>query len=611
MAISMAAEGHDPALANLELLRQRLREALYSKKARLREIMDLCKRQRAELRAWVKQRRAYALAELQNELRTARGAALANRRLRLQEARRSSTSTVELARAAVEIERAHASEQLRITRAHATKRVAVDKAHARSLSENVMSASTLKRLAPLLEKAKGIRPAPGESRTEALWRYAHAHPEEMHALLEPATEKTIAQTRNQIAAAEEAIRSGGKSAERSRIARKAPPAPAPRKHSGTARRSSAVSKRPATERAAETTVAPVSLRVEPVEATPVEVAAPPAITPAVSPAPAPTLVPRPSPAPRSRGSRRSRAQLGLDFNASTGTPNATAANDVAPANEGSTPEAPEPAVNPYEQRKAARIERQRARAGKLRAGAEAAHSKAKAIGDMIPMGQPILVGHHSQRRHERDLGKIDKAMGKTVELTRAAEALERRADRAERSHAVSSDDPEAVTKLKAKLEEAEKGRARMRDANAAIRAGGDVAARLKGLGFGDKTVEELLKPDPMGRIGFPAYTLQNASAESARIKARITELEKRTTAPARTPETIGGATISEADNRVRVVFPCIPPEAVRKDLKTSGFHWSPKVGAWLRMTSNAAWYEAKRILTAYAAPRPTTASSGT
>ena len=35
MAISMAAEGYDPALANLELLRQRLREALYSKKARL------------------------------------------------------------------------------------------------------------------------------------------------------------------------------------------------------------------------------------------------------------------------------------------------------------------------------------------------------------------------------------------------------------------------------------------------------------------------------------------------------------------------------------------------------------------------------------------------
>jgi hypothetical protein len=478
-----------------------------------------------------------------------------------------------------------------------------------SLTENVMSASTLKRLAPLLEKAKGIRPAPGESRTEALWRYAHAHPEEMHALLEPATEKTIAQTRNQIAAAEEAIRSGAPLAPRSRFTRKAPPRPS-RKHSATARRSKAPSKRQPSAPVTQVAAAPVAVQAEPHIAKAAEVTVPPTIAPAIAPAPVPAPVAPASTRPRTRGSRRSHAQLGLEFSASPATPAAAAANDVAPADEGSPPAPRGPGLNPYEQKKAARIQRQRTRAGKLRAGAEAAHSKVKAIGDMIPMGQPILVGHDSQRRHERDLGKMDKAMGKTVELTKAAEALERRADRAERSHTVSSDDPDAVTKLKAKLEEAEKGRGRMRDANAAIRAGGDVAARLKGLGFGDKTVAELLKPDPMGRIGFPAYALQNASAESARIKARITELEKRATAPARAPETIGGATISEADNRVRVVFPCIPAEAVRKDLKASGFHWSPKVGAWLRMTSNAAWYEAKRILTAYAAPRPATSSSG-
>jgi hypothetical protein len=88
MALSQAGYGSDPALANLELLRQRLREVLYAKKTRLRELAELCKRQRAELRTWVKQRREYALAELRNELRAARGAAQANRRSRLQEARR-------------------------------------------------------------------------------------------------------------------------------------------------------------------------------------------------------------------------------------------------------------------------------------------------------------------------------------------------------------------------------------------------------------------------------------------------------------------------------------------------------------------------------------------
>jgi hypothetical protein len=266
--------------------------------------------------------------------------------------------------------------------------------------------------------------------------------------------------------------------------------------------------------------------------------------------------------------------------------------------------------NPYEQKKAARIDRQRKRAGKLRGEAEAAHTRARTIGDMIPMGQPILVGHHSQRRHERDLGKMQTAMSKSVELTRAADKLERRAARAEKSDAVSSDDPEAIAKLRSKLADIDKSRARMRDANAAIRAGGDVASRLKGLGFSEKTAGELLAPDPMGRIGFPAYAMQNAASESARIKARIAELERRASAPARAPETIGGATISEADNRVRVVFPCVPSQAVRKELKGSGFHWSPKAGAWLRTTSNAAWSEAKRILAAYALPPKAASTPG-
>ncbi|HEY6463245.1 MAG TPA: DUF3560 domain-containing protein, partial [Polyangiaceae bacterium] len=467
MALSQV-DSYDPALANLQILRQRLREALYSKKTRLRELAELCKRQRAELRAWVKDRRAYALAQLRDELRAARGTAQATRRSRLQEARRSSTSAVELARAAVEIERAHAAEQLRITRTHETKRVAVDKGHARSLTENVMSASTLKRLAPLLDKAKNIRPAPGESRTEALWRYAHAHPEEMHALLEPATEKAIVQTRKEIAAAEEAIRTGAYvSVQRSRAKHKASSPKAPLTRGAKSPRLRSASKPAAL---ATTVAAPVVPAAEPMEPqSPEAVVAPTPAPMAVNASSAPVREPELPPSRRAGRPRKPRAQLGLDFDApSTPAPEA-AANDVAPAAVAPSAEGAE--SNPYEQKKAARIDRQRKRAGKLRGEAEAAHTRAKTIGDMIPMGQPILVGHHSQRRHERDLGKMHTAMTKSVELTRAADKLERRANRAEKSDAVSSDDPEAVAKLRVKLADMDKGRTRMREANAAIRAG--------------------------------------------------------------------------------------------------------------------------------------------
>jgi hypothetical protein len=620
MALSQAAP-YSVAQANLELLRQRLREALFAKKARLRELAELCQAQRAELRGWIKQRREQALADLRNELRQARSEAAANRRTRLQDARRSATSSVDLARAAVEIERAHAAEHLRITRAHDTKRVAIDKAHARSLSDDLMSAATLKRLRPLLEKAGKVRPAPGESRTEALWRYARAHPDEMHALLEPKTERIIAQTQKEIAAAEEALRSGGR-------------VPLPRTllqpvKPGKSARPPQAKKPPTRPAKLRATPRPATLRLEaPLTTTPPDKPAHPGKQPGrpatppsgaarekaprppieespepiaeavASPLPAPPSAVAPSPSPPAtpiparppRRVARPRPQLGLDFD--------KPATPVVP------PPAPEqtPGVNPYEQKKAARIEKQRGRAAKLRAEADDAQTKARAIGDMIPMGQPILVGHHSEGRHRRDIGKIDKAMRKSVELTREADTLERRASRAEKSTAVSSDDPEAIPKLRSKLADLDKDRERMRAANAAIRSGGDIAGRLKALGFSDKAAEEIQKPDPMGRVGFPAYAFQNASTERARIAARIADLEKRAAAPPRSAETIGGATLSEQDNRVRVFFPCVPPEAVRTALKGSGFRWSPTAGAWQRMSSGAAWSEAKRILLVYAHP---------
>ena len=345
MALSQAAAPYSVAQANLELLRQRLRQALFAKKTRLRELMELCQAQRAELRVWIRQRREQALAELREELRQARGAAAANRRSRLQDARRSARSNVELARAQVEIERAHAAEHLRITHAHDTKRIAIDKAHARSLSDDLMSAATLQRLRPLLEKAGKVRPAPGESRTEALWRYARAHPEEMHALLEPTTERVIAQTQKQIVEAEAALRSGGplprtllQSEKPAKSARTAAPPPKPSKPRATPPPPPSLRlvtpptasspprvkpQRPAKPSAPERLIETRKPRKAPPAPSPVEepleTIAPP---PEPAPPPVPVVAPSPPPAAPARAKRaaRPRPQLGLDFNAPATTP---------------------------------------------------------------------------------------------------------------------------------------------------------------------------------------------------------------------------------------------------------------------------------------------------
>lgn len=85
-----------------------------------------------------------------------------------------------------------------------------------------------------------------------------------------------------------------------------------------------------------------------------------------------------------------------------------------------------------EQDKAAnRLEIMENRANKALLQSESAYKTAKQIGDFIPMGQPILVGHHSEGRHRRDVAKIDNNMRKSIELDKKADYYNNRAANAE------------------------------------------------------------------------------------------------------------------------------------------------------------------------------------
>ena len=252
----------------------------------------------------------------------------------------------------------------------------------------------------------------------------------------------------------------------------------------------------------------------------------------------------------------------------------------------------------FAEKRAARIERMHAKAARLGTEAESVHAQARRTGDLIPFGQPVLVGHHSQRRHERDLARIDRGYRKSFALSDKATELERRATHAESARTVFSDDPEAIDKLKEKLARLNKLRETMRHANAVIRRGSDVVSALGALGIREETAKQLLEKDFAGRIGFPDYKLRNTASEAKRIEKRIRELEARASTAAPTDVVIGGGRISEADNRVRVTFPSMPPAAMRRALKAAGFRWSPTANAWQRHASNGAWYAAKAALTA-------------
>ncbi len=60
---------------------------------------------------------------------------------------------------------------------------------------------------------------------------------------------------------------------------------------------------------------------------------------------------------------------------------------------------------------------------------ESRSKSANAISSFIPMGQPILIGHHSEGRHQRDLKRIDTCMQKSIEESKKSEYFSDKASR--------------------------------------------------------------------------------------------------------------------------------------------------------------------------------------
>lgn len=269
-------------------------------------------------------------------------------------------------------------------------------------------------------------------------------------------------------------------------------------------------------------------------------------------------------------------------------------------------------MNAYEARQEARRERLEARAARLRREAQGAFRRADLREEVsgIPFGQPILVGHHSEKRHRAQIARANAALSKGIALQRAAnEAAGRAASVGEGG--ISSDDPDAIAKLREKLAAEEAKQAKAREINAAIRkhakAGREAQhAALVALGYNPNLAGMLLKPDFAGRVGIPAYSTSNRAANIRRIKERIAYLERIEAERAplieagqerKVRQSVAGLEIVENMelNRLQLVFPGKPPAAVIAVLKARGFRWSPSESAWQRQLNNGARWAAEMV----------------
>lgn len=162
---------------------------------------------------------------------------------------------------------------------------------------------------------------------------------------------------------------------------------------------------------------------------------------------------------------------------------------------------------------------------------------------------------------------------------------------------ISSDDPDAVEKLKKKLENLEESQEAMKLVNSYFREKGT----LDGCPFLTTEQVQRLKSDMesgwhYGKSPYLPWQLSNNGAEIRRVKQRIEELERKAETVYAGWEFDGGyAEPCKEDNRLRIYFDEKPDEAVRLELKSNGFKWSPKAGAWQRQLTANAFHAADRI----------------
>lgn len=162
---------------------------------------------------------------------------------------------------------------------------------------------------------------------------------------------------------------------------------------------------------------------------------------------------------------------------------------------------------------------------------------------------------------------------------------------------ISSDDPNAVQRLQSKLQGLQDLQERMKAVNAYYRKNKtlDGCPQLTPEQV-EKLKSEMAQSNHMSDKPFLSWQLSNNNAEIRRTKARIEKLERQ-----RETEYVGwqfdGGTveINRELNRLQVFFDTKPGADTRSVLKSNGFHWSPREGAWQRQLGDSVFWAVDRM----------------
>jgi uncharacterized protein DUF3560 len=233
------------------------------------------------------------------------------------------------------------------------------------------------------------------------------------------------------------------------------------------------------------------------------------------------------------------------------------------------------------ERLARKLERRGEWAEKANARSAAAFDSAGQMASGIPFGQPILVGHHSEKRDRNYRAKIHAKMDRGLAESKLADHHESKAAglaiALERS--IFDDDPDAIERLGQKVAELEQACEKAKRVNAVWRKGGQAAVAAEFSQALAATVAETMRQCRWLRA---PMTTTNDRAEIRRCKQRI-ELISKQRARAAQAEQAGGVSITRhdlmsGDRWAVVTFAEKPDRSVLNDLRAAGYRWGK--GSW-------------------------------
>ena len=208
-----------------------------------------------------------------------------------------------------------------------------------------------------------------------------------------------------------------------------------------------------------------------------------------------------------------------------------------------------------------RAERLQESADKARSVAGRLASEGSRMAEAIPMGQPILIGHHSERRDRAYREKIGAKFEASNKAYNRAEYLEGRAEAAANNTAIYADAVDPVADLDARIAELEQHRA-------------EIKAR-----------------------DHASWELSNLGANIRRLKERRTSLAAMKSRE-RVERLVGEVRVVEDPDiaRIQLFYPGKPDQASRDRLKRNGFRWAPSDGSWQRQLNSAGRRAAQEVL---------------